>query len=33
VALAEDDEIALIVTAVAGTPQNMTFTIFIEHTG
>ena len=33
VALAEDDEIALVVTAVAGTPQNMTFTIFIEHTG
>ena len=33
VALAENDEIALVVTAVAGTPQNMTFTIFIEHTG
>lgn len=33
VALANNDEIALVVTAVAGTPQNMTFTIFIEHTG
>ena len=33
VALAENDELALVVTAVAGTPQNMTFTIFIEHTG
>jgi hypothetical protein len=33
VALADNDEIALVVTAVAGTPQNMTFTIFIEHTG
>jgi len=33
VALADNDELALVVTAVAGTPQNMTFTIFIEHTG
>ncbi len=33
VALAENDELALVVTAVAGTPQNLTFTIFIEHTG
>ena len=33
VALADNDELALVVTAVAGTPQNLTFTIFIEHTG
>lgn len=33
VALADNDELALVVTAVAGIPQNLTFTIFIEHTG
>ena len=33
VVLADNDELALVVTAVAGTPQNLTFTIFIEHTG
>lgn len=33
VVLADNDELALVVTAVSGTPQNMTFTLFIEHTG
>lgn len=32
VTLADNDKIALVVTAVAGTPQNMSFTIFIEVT-
>lgn len=32
VTLSNNDMIALVVTAVAGTPQNMTFTIFIEYT-
>lgn len=31
-ALSDDDEIALVVTAVSGTPTNMNFTIFIEST-
>jgi len=31
-ALAEDDKIALVVTAVSGTPTNLSFTIFIEST-
>ena len=30
-ALSNNDEIALVVTAVAGTPLNMNFTIFIEN--
>lgn len=33
VTLVNNDEIALVVTAVSGVPQNLTFTIFIEHTG
>lgn len=33
VVLADNDELALVVTAVSGIPQNLTFTIFIEHTG
>ncbi len=32
VTLADNDKIALVVTAVAGTPQNMSFTLFIEVT-
>jgi len=32
VTLANDDKIALVVTGTAGTPQNMSFTIFIEYT-
>jgi len=32
VAIADDDDIALIVTGVSGTPTNLTFTIFIEYT-
>lgn len=32
VALAEDDEMALVITAVSGTPTNMNFTIFVEYT-
>jgi hypothetical protein len=28
--LADDDQIALVVTAVAGTPTNMSFTVFFE---
>lgn len=31
-ALSDNDEIALVVTAVSGTPKNMNFTIFIEST-
>ena len=30
VVLADNDELALVVTAVSGTPENMTFTIFLE---
>jgi len=33
VALSNNDELALVVSAVAGTPQNMSFTAFIEVTG
>lgn len=32
VSLADNDLLALVVTAVAGTPKNMTVTVFIEHT-
>jgi len=32
VALANNDKVALVVTAVSGTPTNMTFTIFIDWT-
>ncbi len=32
VTLADGDKLALLVTAVSGTPTNMSFTIFIEHT-
>lgn len=32
VALANNDKIALVVTAVSATPTNMSFTIFIEYT-
>lgn len=32
VSLADNDMLALVVTAVSGTPKNMTFTIFIEYT-
>ena len=32
VTLADNDKISIIVTAVAGTPQNMSFTLFIEVT-
>jgi len=32
VTLADDDKLALVVTAVSGTPRNMSFTIFIEYT-
>lgn len=31
VVLSNNDELAIVVTAVAGTPQNMTFTLFLEH--
>lgn len=31
VTLANNDKLALVVTAVAGTPKNMTFTVFIEY--
>lgn len=31
-ALTDNDELALVVTAVAGAPTNMSFTIFIEYT-
>ena len=33
IVLADDDKIALVVTAVSGTPKNMSFTIFFEHAG
>jgi len=32
ISLAEDDKLALIVTGISGTPKNLSFTIFIEHT-
>lgn len=32
VVLSDNDEIAIVVTGVSGTPQNMTFTLFLEHT-
>jgi hypothetical protein len=32
VSLADNDKLALIVTAVAGTPKNLSFTLFLEHT-
>ncbi len=32
VVLSNNDELAIVVTAVVGTPQNMTFTLFLEHT-
>lgn len=32
VTLADNDKIALVVTAISGNPQNMSFTIFIEYT-
>lgn len=32
VTIVEDDKLALVVTGVAGTPTNMTFTMFIEYT-
>lgn len=31
VSVAEDDKIALVVTAVSGTPKNMSFTAVLEH--
>jgi len=31
IALADNDKIALVVTAVSGTPKNLSFTIFIDH--
>lgn len=31
-AVADNDELALVVTAVAGKPQNLSFTIFLENT-
>lgn len=31
--LAEGDELALVVTGVAGAPQNLSFTIVLEHSG
>jgi hypothetical protein len=31
VSVAEDDQIALVVTAVSGAPGNLSFTVFIEH--
>jgi len=33
ITLADNDKLSLIVTAVAGTPKNMSFTIFLELTG
>lgn len=33
VVLSNNDEISIVVSAVSGTPQNMSFTIFIEVTG
>lgn len=33
IVLSNNDELALVVSAVAGTPQNMSFTVFIEVTG
>jgi len=33
IVLSNNDEVAVVVTAVSGTPQNMTVTIFIEVTG
>lgn len=32
VTLANDDKLALVVTGISGTPQNLSFTIFIEYT-
>lgn len=32
VSLADGDKLALVVTAVNGTPKNMSFTLFLEHT-
>ncbi len=32
VVLSDNDEIAIVVTGVSGTPENMTFTLFLEHT-
>ena len=32
VTIADDDKLALVVTAVNGTPKNMTFTLFLEYT-
>ena len=32
VTLADDDKLALVVTAVSGTPKNMSFTLFLELT-
>jgi len=32
VTLADNDKLALVVTAVSGTPKNMSFTLFIEYT-
>ena len=31
VTLADDDMLALVVTGVAGTPKNMSFTVFVEY--
>lgn len=31
--LAEGDELALVVTSVAGAPQNLSFTVVLEHSG
>ena len=31
VTLANNDKLALVVTAVSGTPKNMTFTLFLEY--
>ena len=32
VVLADNDKLALVVTAISGVPQNLTFSIFIENT-
>ena len=32
VSLADNDKLALVVTGVAGTPKNLSFTLFLEHT-
>jgi hypothetical protein len=32
VVLSNNDELSIVVTGVSGTPQNMTFTLFLEHT-